>query len=192
MTANKNLFGGGNAISTYVPITEIEQEFISRLIESDDLQILVHDWGIVNKPRAVFGDKNLHLHFPMSFNRPDAPMPVWFFDLELKTRAGLSLFRQKLPCDYNGQPLHICSGVVLDMVWDISINAIDPKVIKTLMPNVIGMTTRRMDKDTWDLTVEGNMKLSNVQKQKIYELNDRENKVKSERWSWRKNNKANS
>ena len=92
-------------------------------------------------------------------------MPVWFFDLELKTRAGLSLFRQKLPCDYNGQPLHICSGVVLDMVWDISINAIDPKVIKTLMPNVIGMTTRRMDKDTWDLTVEGNMKLSNVQKQ---------------------------
>jgi hypothetical protein len=186
MSQDTNLFGGGNVLSMYIPLTEIEREFISRLVEANDLYILIHEWGIVNKCRAVFGDKNLHLYFTMAFDRPEAPMPVWFFDLELKTRSGISLFRQKLPCDYDGKPLSVCQGVELEMVWDISINAIDPKLIKSLMPQTIGLTSRRQDKDTGDLTVEGNMKLNALQKNTAYDLHNRENRMKNDRWGWRK------
>ena len=39
-----NIFGGkGKAL--YVPMSEIEQEFISRLVESNELHVLIHDWG---------------------------------------------------------------------------------------------------------------------------------------------------
>ena len=72
------------------------------------------------------------------------------------------------------------------MVWDISINAIDPKLIKSLMPQTIGLTSRRQDKDTGDLTVEGNMKLNALQKNTAYDLHNRENKMKNDRWGWRK------
>jgi hypothetical protein len=54
------------------------------------------------------------------------------------------------------------------------------------MPQTIGLTSRRQDKDTGDLTVEGNMKLNALQKNRAYELHQRENKMKNDRWEWRK------
>ena len=33
----KNDFGGGNSVSNYIPLTEIEQEFIARLVEQGEI-----------------------------------------------------------------------------------------------------------------------------------------------------------
>ena len=37
---DKNIFGGGNPNSIYVPMSEVEQEAVSRLVESKDLRIV--------------------------------------------------------------------------------------------------------------------------------------------------------
>ncbi len=174
MSSDKNPFGGGNAVSLYIPITDIEQEFLARLTESKDIMLIVHEWGYIESPRITFGDKNLHVHFKMLFDRPDPPMGVRAFDLELKTRSGLSLFRQKMSVEYDGEPLLVGAGLEFDMVWDIAIRYIDPKVIKALMPHTIGMTSRLQDTATHDMTVTGNMKLTQDLVRKAHALRETE------------------
>ncbi len=154
-----NIFGGKNKNSLYIPMSEIEQEFISRLVDNKDFYIVIHDWGHVDHPTVTFGDKNLHFRFNMFFDRPENPMPVHFFDMELKTYSGLSLFRQKMDLGYGGQPMLIMQGLELDMVWDISLKNIDPKIIKKIMPKTLGLTSRLQDSTTGEMTVLGNMKL---------------------------------
>lgn len=175
-----NIFGGGNAKHLYIPLTEIEQEFISRLVETKDLQIVVHGWQTITEIRPVFGDKNLHLHFNFQFNNIE-PKEVYFFDMELQTGAGATLYKEKMPCEYDGKPLKVCAPMILAMAWDISINMIDPKLIKALMPNVIGLTSRRIDKDSGFATIEGNMKLDAKQKFHAYDLMKREQKLNIQR-----------
>ena len=180
MSKDTNLFGGGNKNSLYIPLTEIEQEFISRLVESRDLQIVIHGWQTITEIKPIFGDKNLHLHFNFEFFNQE-PKDVYFFDMELKTQSGVSLYKEKMPCEYDGKPLRVCAPMILAMVWDISINMIDPKLIKTLMPNVIGLTSRRIDKDSGFATIEGNMKLDAKQKFHAYDLMKREAKLNQQR-----------
>ena len=169
-----NEFGGKNSTGLYVPITEIEQEFISRLVDSKDMYLVIHEWGFVDQPTVTFGDKNLHVSFKMHFDRPENPIAVYFFDLELRTRKGHSLFRQKMNTEYGGSPLLVMQGLELDMVWDIAIKNIDPKLIKELMPSVTGLTSRLQDKATGEITLLGNMNLSTHQKRTLAKMDQAE------------------
>ena len=95
MAKDKNEFGGGNSHSLYIPMSDIELDFVNRLVESKEMYVIIHDWGYINQPTITFGDKNLHVAFKMFFDRPEAPIPVHFFDLELKTRSGITLHRRR-------------------------------------------------------------------------------------------------
>ena len=174
MSKEKNAFGGGNANSLYIPLSETEQEVISRLVDNNDMVVEIHNWGYIEKPVIVFGDKNLHIAFKMFFDKPEHPVDVHFFDMELKTRSGISLFRKKTFTEYGGKPLSIMQGVELEMVWDISIRHIDPKVIKLLLPSNTGLTSRLQDSLTGEFTITGNMRLDKDLTQKAYEIRKRE------------------
>lgn len=140
---DKNPLGGGNPNSLYVPMSETEQEVIDRLIQSDDLLIEVHGWGTVYQPRVTLGDLRLTCTFRLDFDRPEPPgVSVFWFDLELKTRAGLSLFGpDRLPTVYDNKPIQVAAGMYYDLAWDIAIQKIDPKIVKMLKPAAIGFTS---------------------------------------------------
>jgi hypothetical protein len=178
MSDDKNVFGGANATSLYIPISEIEQEFISRLIESNEMLVMVHGWRIIPQPLVTFGDKNLHIAFKLPFDKPENPTKLYYLDLELKTLSGISLYRQKMSTLYNHEPLMVGVGVELDMVWDIALKSIDPKLIKSLMPSITGLTSRLQDKDSLEMTLSGNMKLNKDQLEKARLLEEGERKMK--------------
>lgn len=166
--SGSNIFGGKNPNSLYVPMSETEQEALSRLVEAGLLQVIVHGWGYFDAPKAIFGDGQIMIPLSMTFDRPETPMAVSYFDLELRTRTGISLFREKQTTEYAGQPLMISAGVSLDMVWHIGIRAMDPALVKSLVPGAKGLTSRLIDKDTGALTATGNMKM-NTAKRRILE-----------------------
>lgn len=162
--SDHNPFGGKNPRSLYVPMSEVEQEFLDRLIQAQDLQVRVHGWGIVPNPTVRMGDQQVIIPLTLKFDRPEVPIPVSSFDLELLTGSGVSLFRETQSCLYDGHPLYVGTGTRIDMVWHVAIRAMDPKLVKTLMPGVVGLTSRAFDKDTGNLTNTGNMKLTEDQK----------------------------
>jgi hypothetical protein len=159
----KNILGGANSKSLYVPMSEIEQELLNRLAESKDFRVHIVDWGVVNNPRVIVGDLRIAFHFQLQFDRPEVPIPLWYLDMELRTGSGLLLFKERQPTTYGGRPVQVSSGVYFDLVWDIAIKAIDPKTVKALMPQVTGLTSRRLDKDSGDITFTGNMRLNTAQ-----------------------------
>lgn len=165
-----NLFGGSNARGLYVPMSEDEQEVLHRLVEAEDLVLIIHGWGQLDRPRFLIGDHRFAVQFRLTFNRPAKAMPVYFFDLELKTRTGISLCKERLPSVYNGQPVTVQAGLYLDMQWDIALHSMDPRLVKLLKPGHLGLTSRRQDKDTGEMTSQGNMKLTSNQKAALYEL----------------------
>lgn len=165
-----NMFGGGNSQSLYTPLTDVEQECIHKLIDNDLLIINIVGWGYVESPKTVFGDLRLGLQFRLTFNRPETPMPVSYFDLELKTRSGILLYKERQKTMYNGQPLMVATGLFVDLVWDIAITAIDPKIVRQIIPSVRGLTSRWIDKDTGNLTLQGNSKLTEHELQTLYTL----------------------
>ena len=165
--SNKNVFGGANHRALYVPMSEDEQEVISRLVEMNDLAVHILGWGVVKQPRVTFGDLRLSMAFRLSFDRPEVPMPVYFFDLELRTSGGLLLFAERQSITYAGQPVQVAAGVFFDMVWDIAIAQIDPNIVKTIKPGTIGLTTR-----------VGNMKLNDKKKNILQTLREGEAKVR--------------
>lgn len=178
---SKNIFGGGNAQSLYVPMSEVEQEAIARLIESDDLRVNLLGWGFVNNPRVTFGDARIQIQFRASFDRPAVPIPVYELELELVTKSGKLLFRDKQSVAYNGKPIQIAAGVYFDMVWDIMVRSIDPKLVKELVPGATGLTSRLQDKDTGDMTLEGNMKLDVKARKLLRALRGQENALRRSR-----------
>jgi len=178
MTQRKNMFGGGNANSIYVPMTEIEQEAISRLVEAGDLRVHIVGWGVVNKPRVTFGDARLAVAFRAEFDRPEVPMAVPYLELELRTGSGLLLFKDRQATHYGGNPIHIAAGVFFDMIWDIQIQHIDPKLVKALVPYATGLTSRLQDKDTGEITLKGNMKLDSKTQKILHSLRVAERKIR--------------
>ena len=175
----KNIFGGGNARSLYVPMSEIEQEVLARLAEAGDFRVTVVDWGVVNQPRITFGDARLQVAFRLNFDRPPPPgIPVVGFDLELRTGSGLLLFK-KWEVINGGRPVMVAAGVFFDFVWDIAIQHIDPRVVKALMPGAGSLTSRLQDKDTGEMTLTGNMKLNSEQQKLLRTLRRGEAKVRS-------------
>lgn len=178
MPTDRNLLGGANPHSLYVPMSETEQEVLERLTEKDDLMVVVHGWGNVHQPEITFGDLRIAVKFRLDFDRPETPMEVPWFDLELKTRSGMSLFGpDRLPTIYNGKPFKVCAGVFVDMVWDIAVHKMDPKIVKIIKPHAIGLTTRdgnqKFDAKTQKLhrlVRSGEAKVRNSDKVKVAKL----------------------
>lgn len=178
MSDEKNMFGGGNANSVYIPMSDVEQEALLRLKESEDLIITIIGWGYIQNPEITFGDKRLSVHIDITFNAPDVPMNVHYFDMELK-KGNLVLFKERHRTYYNHQPIKVGSGTNLNMIWDIAIARIDPKLVKVLVPHARGLTSRLTDKDTGEMSLFGNMKLDSIQQQVAVKLKEGEKKVRA-------------
>lgn len=155
-----NFFGGLNARSLYVPMSDVEQEAISRLVCSGDLRVIIVGWGYVDSPAIRYGDSRVQVTFTLDFTAPELPMSVPHFDLELRTRTGILLTKSRLPTSYDGKAIQVAAGVTLTLVWDIQVKAIDPALVKQVVPDARGLTSRRIDKDTGLVTDVGNMKLT--------------------------------
>lgn len=168
--SDTNMFGGKNAASLYVPMTEIEQEVVARLVESKELVLHIIDWGYIQNPRITFGDARVCIEFTMTFHKPEIPQPLYYMDLELRTQSGRLIFKDRQATMYNNQPVMVGGGVSLAMVWDIQIRAIDPVLVREVLPGTIGLTSRYQDKDTKGLTAHGNMRLNDHQKQVIDQI----------------------
>jgi len=174
----KNRFGGLNPLGLYVPMSEIEQEAWERLIQKSELEVIIAGWGTVHEPKITLGDKRVGIHIDITFNLPLQPVDVYYFDFELRTRSGLIMFSERHAAIYDNKPIKVGAGIRLQMVWEIAVARMDPKLIKMLMPGTIGLTSRLTDKDTGEQTLTGNMKLSSEDKKAAFELHGQERKVK--------------
>lgn len=152
---------------SYTKLSETEQEFLERMTASQNFVVHIIGWGYVENPRVKFGDLRLGLEFRLDFVKPHDPVPVHYFDLELRTRSGVLLFKERQSCMYDGKPVLVGAGLFFDLAWDIAITAIDPKLIKMVMPNTIGLTSRFIDKDTQEVSLYGNTKLSAMDKKHL-------------------------
>ncbi len=161
MAMDGNPFGGTGAGSTYTPMTDVEREAVSRLVEAGSLRVHVVGWGVVNNPRVIIGDLRIGLQFRMDFTAPEVPQPNHYFDLELRTDTGLLLYKERQPTIFNNQPVQICAGMFLDLVWDIAVRHMDPKLVKALVPGATGFTSRWQDRDTGEMTLKGNTRHMN-------------------------------
>lgn len=161
----KNPFGGRKG-SLYTPMSEDEQEVLDRLIAARDLDVFVLGWGhIKGVAAAKAGDLRLSIPLTLDFDRPEVPVPVYYFDLELRTGSGILLFSERQSTMYDNQPIMVGAGTHLQMVWDIAIRAMDPKLVKTLKPGATGLTSRWIDKDSHDFTLYGNTKMTDEEKE---------------------------
>lgn len=164
MSEEGNAFGGANRNGLYVPMSETEREFIQRLIDAGDLKVTVHGWGYFPAPRVTLGEYQVIVELNMVFDAPATPMAVSYFDLELGTHGGVTLFRERQSIEYGGAPMYIQAGTELTFAWHIGVKCIDPALIKMLMPGARGLTSRRIDRDTGAVTAFGNMALDAEQK----------------------------
>jgi len=162
--SDTNMFGGKNAGSLYTPMSELEQETVSRLVESGDLRVVIVGWGYVDRPRVSFGDMRISIPFRLTFDRPEAPVPLYHLDLELRTGSGVLLFRDRQPTVYGGNPVMVAQGVFFDLVWDIAVRSIDPALVKAVVPGAVGLTSRFQDRDTGGMTLTGNMTLTSAER----------------------------
>lgn len=155
----KNPFGGRKG-SLYTPMSEDEQEVLERLVQSRDLDVIVKGWGFIQGVQATAGDLRISLPLVLDFDRPEVPVPVFYFDLELRTGSGILLFAERQSTMYGDTPLMVGAGTTIQMVWEIAIKRMDPKLVKTLKPGATGLTSRWTDKDTGEMTVFGNTRMS--------------------------------
>jgi len=58
----------------------------------------------------------------------------------------------------------IGTGTTLSMIWDIAIQAMDPKIVKQLKPGAFGLTSRWLDRDTGEMTLFGNTRMNSGQR----------------------------
>jgi len=154
--SDTNPFGGKNSKSLYVPMSETEQEALERMIESEDLELEIKEWGKISNPKITFGDLRIAIPIKITFNAPEIWIPVHHFDLSLQFKEGPTIFSSRESVTYGGQPILVGAGTHIDMVWDIAIEKMDPKWVKQLVPGAVGLTTR-----------VGNMHLTNKE-QKLY------------------------
>jgi hypothetical protein len=178
MSKDKNRFGGGNPNSLYVPMSDDEQEVLDRLVSANDLEIHIVGWGFISSPKVKFGDKRVSIPFRLSFNAPDNLVDVHYFDLELRTHSGLVIYSERQPTIYNNQPIQVGAGITLDMVWDIAISHMNPHLVKMIKPGAKGLTSRMQDRDTGDMTLQGNMHLSTEDQKALLQLKKGETLVK--------------
>ena len=154
--SDKNLFGGAVSNFLYVPLSETEQEALSRILETESIEVVIHGWGTAEYPPGSLKHGDARLQVEISFT-PSSPIlvPVKELDLELRVQGGETLFRkvQEFP-----STVHLGAGRTLGMIWDISIRRIDPALVKKYT-GAVGLTSRLTDKDTGEETFTGNMHL---------------------------------
>lgn len=167
---DRNPFGGANPLGLYVPMSEDEMEVIDRLVKTNDLEVEVEGWGKIDEPIISFGDLRISIPIHMTFGSPALPTPVHFFDLCLRRRNGQVVFRERQPAIYNNMPIQVCAGLELDMVWDIALHSMDPTFVKAIKPGALGFTSRRQDKDTKEMTRQGNMTLDDGKRWMINQM----------------------
>jgi hypothetical protein len=177
----KNMFGGGNKQSLYTPMSEDEQEVLSRLVAARDLDVIIVGWGVIRNVQASFGDLRLDIPIQITFNRPETPMLVPYVDLELRTGSGLLLFKERQSTEYGGKPIAVGTGTALSMVWHIAIQAMDPKIVKALKPGARGLTSRWVDPDTGQISLFGNTKLSAKEKKALIRLRQAEAQIRGDK-----------
>jgi len=157
-----NPFGGKNPLGLYVPMSDDEQEVLFRLVAEENIVLVIHGWGQLDRPRVQFGDHRVRIDFRLDFTRPEKPMDVHFFDLELKTRVeNYSLFKKRMAISANGKPLIVQAGMFIELSWEVAIDHMDPALVKALKPGAHGLTSRRLDRDTGERTMRGNMQTGN-------------------------------
>lgn len=154
-----NPFGGKNPVGLYVPMSEDEQEVLLRLKESQDLQLVIHGWGTIPNPVLVVGDHRIRIDFRITFKGLLVSQPIHYLDLELRLGNGMTVYRDRKPTLINGLPLMVSEGQKLDFQWDIAIKHMDPEFVRAIKPGATGLTSRRQDKDTKEMTDQGNMRL---------------------------------
>ena len=178
-TSDQNPFGGKNPLGLYVPMSEDEQEVIARLVDNEDIILIIHGWSTLEKPQIIYGDLRLCVKFHLEFS--GAITPLNFLDLELRTRSsGICLFKQRLPAMQGGQSIMVGQGVGIDFAWDIAIDHMSPEIVKAIKPGALGLTSRRIDKTTGERTPEGNMRLTEAQRNMIQVMENGSAKIKTE------------
>jgi len=158
-----NILGGKNPQGLYVPMSDDEQEVIARLVEADDLILVIHNWAVLRKPHLIVGDLRVGIQFRLAFADGLLPTPLHFLDLELQRESGQTIFRQKKAITVGGKPLMAQGGAFFDFQWDIAIDHMDPQFVKSVKPGAFGLTSRRIDKDTGHRSERGNMQLDSTQ-----------------------------
>ncbi len=177
---DKNPFGGVKG-SAYTPMSETEQEVLHRLVATRDMDVFIKGWGhIKGVEGAVAGDLRLAIPLVMDFDRPAVPMPVHYFDLELRTGGGILLFKERQSTMYNGQPLLISAGTHLSMVWEIASRHMDPKIVKAYKPGATGLTSRWQDRDTGQMTLFGNTRMGADTRKALVRLRKSEEQSKAD------------
>ena len=178
--SRKNAFGGGNPNSLYVPMAEDEQEVIQRLVDSQTLEVVIHQpWNLTVKPYWVgVGDKRVAVKFGVTFTGVAQPTPVRSLDLELRAMGKVTLLRKPYPTILPDKtPLIVAEGAYLELQWDIGIDHIDPALVKSIKPGAIGLTSRRLDPVTGEKTLLGNMRFQDDRQKLLHQLDKGEKRV---------------
>lgn len=175
-----NAFGGRNKHSLYIPLTEIEQEVLHRLAERGDYRVHVKGWGMVEDPHVIIGDLRVSVQFQLMFTKPKNPMPVYFMDMELRTGAGRLLHKGRMDTLVANKPIMVSEGLVTNFAWDIALTGLDPKLVREVIPDTTGLTSRQQDKDSREFTSEGNMSLDAKQKMLLRALRKGEKVAQNE------------
>ena len=130
----------------YIPLSETEQDAISRMVEDQDLMVEVEGWGYHPNPEITYGDKRIQIQFPIEFDRPEGiEVPVSYFDLKLKRRDGEVLVESRESTYYKNEPLRVTSGVIIDLKWDLMIDEIPKDIRDTVLPKVEGEKIASID-----------------------------------------------
>lgn len=155
-----NIFGGGNKLATYVPLTDVELEVLERLALGGDFSLVIREWGTVKNfkyqkvdpntwngtPSVYFGDKRISFWFVMNLKRPEMPQPNYYFDIEVWAR-GRKLFQAKHDTTYGGKPIEVVRGLQLGIAFDVALHSISPELIKQIKPGTFGLTSRHGNMD---------------------------------------------
>lgn len=175
---SENMFGGkpkkGSAL--YVPMSDVEQECLQRIAELDGYRINVKGYGTIEQAHTIIGDKRLSFRFTLSFDRPDTPTPLYWLDLELLA-FGEKVFSERQHVIYGGQPTMVMAGVELQLVWDIAIKHIEPRIVKSVV-GTLGLTSRLQDKDSGQFTLAGNMSVNDEKRKALHTLKEGEDRIK--------------
>ena len=151
---DRNMFGGKNPRGLYVPMSEDEQEVLERLVQAKDLVLDIKGWAVLENPKLIVGDLRVGIPFTLKFS--GGMTRIQFLDLELKKANGMLIFKQRMPVH---PPIQAMPGMEVGLQWDIAIDHMDPDFVKLIKPGAMGITSRRLDKETGERTATGNMLL---------------------------------
>lgn len=142
----------------YTPLTDDEQDVLSRLVDekkavyvevqalhrNSDGDASVVSSGFHPEPRITWGDKRIQVRFPFEFTEPGFFVRVHAIHLKLKMRDGTVLTEDVLPAQGpDGNPVRVMEGTQLDLVWDVMLKGISSDLRKRLRPGLKGKTIMR-------------------------------------------------